>query len=157
MFKDWIISVFDIRTYEKECDEALSKYANLSKAHETIKLANDILARDCIEMEKKIDMLVNAPDEYVEREVEQRWSERVKEHEDKVKRAYHRGVAIGRRSSYSELGVIVIEAHEQGKDVAVADDGVNAGIIADDFAMIEGEVKEMTLPDEIEIEDLLRL
>lgn len=157
MNKEIIIRLFNIRTYESEYNELITKYENIKKAQETVKMANDILARDVIDLEKTLEVIAEEPAKYVEQEVINKWADCIEVHEDKVKRAYHRGIAIGRRSAYSELGVIVYDAHQEGKDVAVIEDGNHFGVLADDLVTLEGDVNSITLPDEIEIEDLLRL
>lgn len=128
-----IIELLGIKTYESEYKKLQGDNRKLESdieiLHKIIEQkdnANTIIAKDVInlekkidEMQKEIDLIKTDPEQYIERETEKRMIEFEKQHQDDME---HKWYQIGKREVFKNFGVELLEAKQQGKTMALIDD-----------------------------------
>ncbi len=152
---DFIIRLFNIKTYETDYEKLLEAFKALRHETDILKGANDVLARKVVELEDKVETLVQDPDKYIL----QKLSEYKTEHNNRIR---NRAFAEGRMAAYSELGIWRLDALERGNclvRISNADDEI-VELIADDLVDVVAEGHERVsradvLNGEIPIDDLI--
>ena len=92
-FKDFVAEILGIKSYEDKYEKTKQTLENLQRAHETILAANDILARQIIDLEDKIEVLKANPEKYVW----ERCRDFARTHTEDME---HRAFANGRQQGY---------------------------------------------------------
>ena len=154
MLKELITKLFDIQTYESEYASVSKCVGTLKNETDILKGANDVLARKVVDLEERIRVLKQVPDQYVE----QILAEYKTEYSDRI---HNRAFAEGRMAAYSELGIWRLDALERGNclvRLSNADDEI-VELIADDLVDVVAEGHERVsradvLNGEIPIDDL---
>ena len=145
-----ILNALGITSYEQEYNELVKEYENLKRAHETVQAANDILARQIIDLEDRVELLSTQPNKYV-------WEHCRKFEKEHTAEMEHRAFANGRASAYSELGIWRLDAIADGNCLVRLQDGSIVELIADDLVDVTEppcEPKIDVLKGEIIIDDL---
>ena len=155
MLKELITKLFDIQTYESEYASVSKCVGTLKNETDILKGANDVLARKVVELEDKVETLVQDPDKYIL----QKLSEYKDEYKDRI---YNRGFNDGRMCGYSEVGIWNLDAHGRGNCLVRLSNDVDAEIvelIANDLVdVVEGSERVSradVLNGEIPIDDLI--
>lgn len=170
MVKELITKLFDIETYESEYAAVSKELALVKHEFDIVTGANDVLARKVVDLEDKVKEISEEPDLYAEKKIDE-IVERCKN------QWYNRGFSDGRMSTFSEVGIWNIDAHERGNvlvrlsndddaeivellrdelvDVIADDDVHSERVKRVDVANVTDETGDVDIPDEIEIDDLI--
>ena len=128
-FKDFVAEILGIKSYEDKYEKTKQTLENLQRAHETILAANDILARQIIDLEDKIEVLKANPEKYVW----ERCRDFARTHTEDME---HRAFANGRAAADGELGIWRLAAIARGNclvRLSNEDDAEIVELITDDL------------------------
>lgn len=149
--KEKIIGWLDVYNYEDDFKEVQSKYNRLGRDYESLKRCYEEVKRELAKATEHpeqywADELEKAKREYeknldemetyheTEKSINESYIELIKAERDYLQEecdkwmrdataAEHRGIAIGRRSAYSEMGIRNIDAHQHGNMLVMTEDG----------------------------------
>ena len=134
-FKDLVAEILGIKSYEEKYEKTKQTLENLQRAHETILAANDILARQIIDLEDKVEVLRINPEKYV-------WEHCRKFEQEHTADMEHRAFANGRAAAYGELGIWRLDAIARGNclvRLSNEEDAEIVELIADDLVDVYEE------------------
>ena len=154
-----LAGMFGVKTYEEENKQLHSDFDTLAKAYDQVRGANNILAKQVVELEDREQKVKEREEQLIEiiagyEEAKNKCEYMIDNLETLLKRAESRGINTGRAAAYSELGIWNIEAHENGNRLVIDACG-------DVYELLElqdvkaDDVQEGELTDEIIIDDLV--
>lgn len=161
-WKDTIVELFNIETYENEnnrlaasMNELARENMDLKKSIQHEKAVSKAMADDFVNMEMELNLLKADHEQYIEMEVERRTLAYEKQHEDVMR---HKWYSIGRTDAYAEMGIRALESRKAGTTMYYIKD---TGEVIEDITNCLEDVPvefqkefETALTDEIEMEDL---